>query len=67
MHMCAHTHIHTELYQGQYLSSDTEDVNIGGLALGDHAIHFLANSCESIIISKCKKKKVQFGPEFLKC
>lgn len=26
------THMYTELYQGQYLSFDTEDVNIGGLA-----------------------------------
>lgn len=55
---CAHTHthMHTELYQGQYLSFDTENVNIGGLALGDHSIHFFANSCVSIIISKFKKR-----------
>lgn len=56
------THMYTELYQGQYLSFDTEDVNIGGLVLRDHSpIHFFANSYESIIISKFKKE-VRFGP-----
>ena len=62
MHACArtHTHIHTELYQCQYLSFDIEDVNIGGgwvKDAEDQSIHFFANSCESIIMSKLEVLK----------